>query len=71
MGGEDKKHMATDIIFTAYFLPAYSLATTVAIYTLVSIIVSAASTIALYRMIVNKSKTLVRDDEIDRSLKKG
>jgi hypothetical protein len=63
--------MTTDFIFVAYFLPAYSLATTVAIYTLVSILVSAASTIALYKMIVNKSKSLTRDDELDRSFKRG
>ncbi len=62
--------VTTDIILVAYFLPAYSLATTVAIYTLVSILVSGASTIALYKMIVNKSKSLTRDDELDRSFKR-
>lgn len=57
-----------------FFLSSYSLATTVAIYTAVSIVVSLASTLALYKMIVDKSKSLVRDndyDDLDRPFKKG
>jgi len=52
----------TDIPF-AYLMLSYSLGTTVAVYVVLSLLVSAFSTLALNRMVVNKSRSLMQSEE--------
>ncbi|AIC16073.1 hypothetical protein NVIE_018140 [Nitrososphaera viennensis EN76] len=59
-----------EVLFT-FVLPSYSLATIVVIYTLIGLFISAMSALALYRMIIGKSKSLTtQDDEFGHPFKR-
>lgn len=53
-----------------YLLLSYSLGITVAVYAVLSLFISAFSALALYRMILDKSRSLNESDDIGRSLKR-